>query len=43
LFKRLLYAAALPEASLDDLSRQVAAIKGKYFPPVSFSLIVFFY
>jgi hypothetical protein len=30
----------LPEASLDDLTSQVAALKGKPFLPVSFSLIV---
>ena len=36
-------AAALPEASLDDLTSQVAALKGKPFLPVSFSLTVLFY
>jgi hypothetical protein len=41
--KMFLYAAALPEASLDDLSRQVAALKGKLFPLDSFSHVVLLY
>jgi hypothetical protein len=39
----LVRAAALPETSLDELTSQVAALKGKPFLPVSFSLIVLFY
>jgi hypothetical protein len=35
--------ATLPEASLDDLTSQVAALKGKPFPPASFSLTVLLY
>jgi hypothetical protein len=34
--KRFLCAAALPEASLDDLTGQVAALKGKPDPSVCF-------
>jgi hypothetical protein len=36
-------AAALPEASLDELANQVAALKGKPHPSVSFSLVTLFF